>query len=179
MRKRLFRENTKFFHVNLDFICHPLFKELDWIFLQTQIESLLHHYKIQLYALVMLDTHIHLLIQSDAVQENFFCEHLMANLKKNQDHIEFHCEPVLSYPQFLNVYKYIYRNPVEAGLVEQVEDYPYSTLQILMGRRQSYCSITDHMGLVQNPFHHLQWLNNQKDFKYSSLKEFREDQFLN
>jgi len=178
MRKRLFRETVKFFHVNLDFICHPIFKDLDWIFIQKQIEPLLMDYKIHLYALVMLDTHIHLLIQSDEAQENFFCEHLMTKLKKNQDQMECHCEPILNYPQFLSAYKYIYRNPIEAGLVQQAEDYRYSTLQNLIGKAQAYCSITDHMGLVQNPFHHLNWLNNKENYNFSQLKQFSSDSFL-
>lgn len=178
MRKRLFRENSKFFHINLDFICHPIFKDLDWIFIQKQMDPLLHHYKIQLYALVMLDTHIHLLVQSDEAQENFFCEHLMTAIKKQQGQMECHCEPILSYPQFLNTYKYIYRNPVEAGLTQRTEDYPYSTLQALIGKGQAYCSIADHMGLIQNPFNHLNWLNNKENYKFSQLKQFNSSSFL-
>jgi len=157
MRKRLFRENAKFFHINLDFLCHPIFKELDWIFIQKQIEPLLLHYDLHLYALVMMDTHIHLLVQSD---------------------MDCHCEPILNYPQFLNAYKYIYRNPVEAGIVDKVEDYPYSTLKALIGKSISYCSVTDHMGLVQNPFHHLNWLNNKDLFKFSQLRQFSSDSML-
>lgn len=178
MRKRLFRENTKFFHINLDFVCHPIFKELDWILIQKQIEPLLGSYGLHLYALVMMDTHIHLLIQSDAAKENFFCEHLATALRKKDEEVDCHCEPIISYPQFLNAYKYIYRNPVEAGLVQKVEDYPYSTLKALIGKGIAHCSITDHMGLVQNPFHHLNWLNDQDLFKFSQLKQFNLDSML-
>lgn len=172
MRKRLFRENFKFFHINLDFVCHPIFKDLDWIFLQKQIDQLLQQYQINLYALVMLDTHSHLLIQSDKALENFFCEHLKCTLKKDMDQIECHCEPINSYPQLLNSYKYIYRNPVEAGLSSQVEDYRYSTIQILLGKSQAYCSVTDHMGFIQNPINHLNWLNNKQNYRFSKLKQF-------
>jgi len=178
MRKRLFRENAKFFHINLDFLCHPIFKELDWIFIQKQIEPLLLHYDLHLYALVMMDTHIHLLVQSDTAKENFFCEDLILVLKKTENDMDCHCEPILNYPQFLNAYKYIYRNPVEAGIVDKVEDYPYSTLKALIGKSISYCSVTDHMGLVQNPFHHLNWLNNKDLFKFSQLRQFSSDSML-
>lgn len=175
MRKRLFKENITFFHVNIDFICHSILKELDWIFVQKKIAALLAPHRIQLYALVMMDTHIHLLIQSDLRKENFFCEELGLQLSKNETSTPWHCEPILNYPQFLNAYKYIYRNPVEAGLAENTEDYAYSTLRSLLGKSASYCQIIDHMGLVQNPYNHLNWLNNKELFRFSRLGEFQSD----
>lgn len=38
---------------------------------------------------------------------------------------------VQDYKYLSTVYRYIYRNPCDAGLVEKVEDYPYSTLRVL------------------------------------------------
>lgn len=175
MRKRLFRENITFFHINIDFICHPILKELDWIFIQKKIATLLAPHHIQLYALVMMDTHIHLLIQSDLKKENFFCAELCTQIGKNENALEWHCEPILNYPQFLNTYKYIYRNPVEAGLVKNTEDYPFSTLRSLLGKSPSHCQIIDHMGLVQNPYNHLNWLNNKDLFRFSRLGQFQSE----
>jgi hypothetical protein len=34
---------------------------------------------------------------------------------------------------FESAYKYVYRNPVRAGVCDRVEDYPYSSLPILLG----------------------------------------------
>jgi putative transposase len=36
---------------------------------------------------------------------------------------------------YVNAIKYVYRNPVKAGLVARVEDYPHSTITCLAGRR--------------------------------------------
>lgn len=172
MQKSIFRKNNHFFHVNTDFQAHPLFKELDWIFVQKTIQPLLKNHSIQLYAFVMMDTHLHLLIQSEQKKENYFCEDLKKAFSTKTSKIEWHCEPVTSYPQFLSAYKYIYRNPIEAGLARQVEDYPYSSLQSLLGKGVAYLDIVDHMRLIHNPIHHLNWLNNKEAYTFSQLKNF-------
>ena len=75
------------------------------------------------------------------------------------------CEPIENYAQYLNTYKYIYRNPVEAGLSLKAENYIYSTLNILLGRSLAYCEIIDYASLIQNPLQILSWLNNKSEFK--------------
>ena len=172
MKKSLFREGHYYFHINLDFNVHPIFKELDWIFVQKNVNQCLQAHSIHLHALVMMDTHLHLLIQSDNQKENFFCESLVLLLKMPHQPIECHCEPVPTYAQYINTYKYIYRNPVDAGLARQVEDYTYSTLRGLLGLSILYCEIIDHLGLIQNPLQHLNWMNNRQSFKYSKLSQF-------
>lgn len=175
MKKSLFRENARFFHINVEFFSYPIFKELDWIFIQKTVNLLVQDHEAGLHALIMMDTHIHLLLQSNQQKENYFCEALKEKLQRPGATIESHCEPITSYPQFLNTYKYIYRNSVEAGLVRKVEDYRYSSLQGLLGKSVSYCTVIDHMGLIQNPFHHLNWLNNFADYQFSKLKQFSPD----
>lgn len=171
MKKSLFRPGFKYFHINVDFKVHPIFKDLDWVFVQKVVNEGLSTFQIQLHALVMMDTHVHLLVQSSNLKENYFCEHLKTKLKR-EDPLDSHCEPLGGYPQYINAYKYIYRNPVEAGLCPQVEDYSYSTLRSLLGFTHSYCEISDNIGLIHNPLHHLNWLNNLQEFKFSKLSQF-------
>lgn len=179
MKKSLFRPGLQYFHINLDFTVHPIFRELDWIFVQKKIQPLLERHDINLHALVMMDTHLHLLIRGKNGNENFFCEKLIENLKTNHSSVDCHCEPIENYPQYLNAYKYIYRNPLEAGLARSVEDYTYSSLRGLLGLAVSHCEIIDHLGLIQNPVHLLKWLNNEGDFKHSKLSQFAERSVLN
>ncbi|MEK6627995.1 MAG: hypothetical protein AABY53_05165, partial [Bdellovibrionota bacterium] len=83
-------------------------------------------------------------------------------------------EPILNYSHYLNTYKYIYRNPVEAGLCKKPEDYPYSSLYYLLGRGTLHCQVIDHLNLIQNPLHILKWLNLDIDYKISQLKLLRQ-----
>ncbi len=172
MKKSLFKNNQKYFHLNIDFATQPLFKGLDWIYIQKSVQVLLLEYSVQVHALVMMDTHIHLLIQSDNQKENYFSEALQKSLnKKSEMNADFYCEPISEYAQYLNCYKYIYRNPVEACLVSSVENYTFSSLGNLLGKTISYCEVIDHLALIQNPTHVLNWLNNKIEFRYSKLSQ--------
>jgi hypothetical protein len=66
---------------------------------------------------------------------------------------------------FGHAYKYVYRNPVRAGLCEHVEDYPFSTLQGTLGMRHlpfplHYTRVGMELALPSDEAHEqLQWLN--------------------
>ncbi len=169
MKKSLFRDQEQYFHMNVDFCIHPILKELDWVFVQREINKAVTHYQGELHALVMMDTHVHLLIGSLGNKENYFCEDLKLAFSSTHSQIDGHCEPITNYAQYLNAYKYIYRNPVEAGLAKTVQDYSFSTVQSLLGRGALRCQIFDHLGLIQNPQHIIKWLNNEQDFKISRM----------
>lgn len=62
--------------------------------------------------------------------------------------------------QFANAYKYVYRNPVTAKIVEHVEDYPYSTLHGLLGQAPIAIPIEEDTILFDSdPAEVLRWLN--------------------
>jgi hypothetical protein len=80
----------------------------------------------------------------------------------------FNCKPPLwgdsnfsidSFYQFQQVYKYIYRNPVEAGLVRHVEDYSFSTIQSVLGMQKNIAGLLDPFGLIFDQSRKLVWLN--------------------
>lgn len=161
MKKSVFRSNKKFFHVCLDFTCHFLFKELDWLFIQKKVNKYSKLYEIEIHALLMMDSHIHLIIACFDQNENFFNEQLQTaiNISSKNENL---AEPILNYSQYLNTYKYIYRNPVEVGICKSVQSYPYSAINALLGNSILYCTIEDQVGLIQNPFRVLNWLNHKQ-----------------
>lgn len=173
MRKNSFRSNKKFFHVTLEYQTSGLFKNLDWIFIQKKVIESSRQFEIEIHSLLMMDTHIHLLISTFENNENFFCEKLQREISKTAS-LENLSEPILNYSQYLNTYKYIYRNPVVAGICKRVEDYPYSSLYCLLGNGFLHCQICDQLNLIQNAIHMLKWLNQDIDFKISQLKLLRQ-----
>lgn len=173
MKKNSFRTAKKYFHITLDYKTSGLFKNLDWIFIQKKIAEHALVNLIEVQAVVMMDTHLHILISTFENYENFFCQNLQNAVSKNVE-TENLCEPILNYSQYLNTYKYIYRNPVVAGLVKNVEDYPYSSLPALIGKSILHCNVFDQLNLIQNPVHMLKWLNSDIDFKISQLKLLRQ-----
>jgi putative transposase len=69
-----------------------------------------------------------------------------------------------------NCYRYVYQNPVRAGIVKLCEDYPFSTLQYAKGHALFSIPIHDTFGLEDD--FDLVWLNeNIRNQELSSLKK--------
>ncbi|MGZ3789777.1 MAG: transposase [Bacteriovorax sp.] len=69
-----------------------------------------------------------------------------------------------------NCYRYVYQNPVRAGLVNRAEEYSYGTLQCSMGRSRFAIPIHDKFGFKDG--YGLSWLNeNIRDHELDSLKK--------
>ena len=173
MRSSHFKKKSKFFHLNIHFKTTGYFKSLDWIYLQRLIHNAAVAYSVEVQALVMMDTHFHVLIESATNQENFF-SNLLENTLAHKSEPEAFCEPVKFLAQYLIVYKYIYNNPVKAGLCKYVEDYAFSSVQTLLGKSAAYCLISDRLDLIHNPQRVLKWLNSEMEFKESKLKSISE-----
>lgn len=168
MRPNHFKKQTSFFHLNIHFKTTGYFKNLDWIYLQRLLHKISQKHSVEIQAFVMMDTHFHLLFECAKKNENFFCQDLEKELSNSADS-EAYSEPIHSLSQYLAVCKYIYNNPVQANLCESVEQYPYSSIQILLGQGSGYCLISDKLGLIQNPQRILKWLNSDSLFKISKL----------
>ncbi len=73
-----------------------------------------------------------------------------------------------------HVYKYVYRNPVEAGMCERVQEYPFSTLRRALGQCELPFKVWDDLALNWSPIPHsipdrLEWLNTPVLTKRTSL----------
>ncbi len=166
-----FKYPHQYFHLNFELNVFPHFKGLDWAFLCHNLNKCLREWKtLEIHALVMMDTHVHLLFREAELNENFFVARLLELLGQKCPN-EMLVEPIKNYTQYLNTYKYIYRNPVEAGLALMCESYHYSTLSGVMGLNDLHLHVIDTMGVIQNPRRILSWLNSDQDFKGSKLKE--------
>ncbi|MCM2281967.1 MAG: hypothetical protein NDI61_08995 [Bdellovibrionaceae bacterium] len=71
----------------------------------------------------------------------------------------YHSSLILSEHHFFHAYKYLYRNPIEAGLAERVEDYPYSTLPGLLGSSPLSILVREDNALMEHSERTLTWLN--------------------
>jgi hypothetical protein len=73
----------------------------------------------------------------------------------------FHRSLIDSPLYYLHAYKYVYRNPVEAGLCEKVEDYSYSSIKGLLGERwlETPISEDENWGNLNAREEALRWLN--------------------
>lgn len=147
-----------------------------WIIWRNVFMKMERNGNFTLHAFVMLRTHVHILFSTPNMEENFVMESLHQELKRFFQMTEVLELPLLSekidsYQQLLNTYRYIYRNPVEAGVVEKVEDYPYSSLFIQLGGKMNFTNVMDPVNLIQHPNRILTWLNqHDENFLYTGYR---------
>ena len=102
------------------------------------------HY--ELYAYCLMGNHIHLLLKTGEEPLDRVFRRIGAsfvywyNLKYQRvGHLfqdRFRSEPVEDDQYFLTVLRYVFRNPVKAGLCTKPEEYPYSNIREYIGARQ-------------------------------------------
>jgi REP element-mobilizing transposase RayT len=116
-----------------------------------------------IHAFVLMSNHFHFLWSPmESSQAAAFCEfssEISKILNCDSPTWDKSIFPIESFYQYHQVYKYIYRNPVEAGLVYRVEDYRFSTLQHVLGNQKLLIGLQDPFGLIFNQFRMLEWLN--------------------
>lgn len=163
-----FLQNKNYFHLTLTYQVSLLIKELDWIFIQKILAQNSQTYEVEIQALVLMDTHLHLIVSNTTLSEHFFTEAMQVALGgvSADSHV---CEKIDNLSQYLNTYKYVYRNPVEALMCGRVEDYRYSSLHSILGKSQMSLPVYDQLGVIQNPFHVLKWLNFEDSYKSSKM----------
>lgn len=90
-----------------------------------------------------MPNHVHLILSTPEAHIGKIMQKLMVDVTKELNRISRRSGYVFQGPYYRtliendvyyqNAVKYVLRNPVKAGLCEQVQDWPYSSLQFLMG----------------------------------------------
>lgn len=130
---------------------------------------LLH--EVQIHSFVLMPNHFHLIVLAPknnlAEAMNYFMRETSKEISRRSGRINQvyggrnYKSVISSHHYFLNAYKYVYRNPVRAGLVDRVEAYPYSTLNGLTGFSQLLIPLNEDTVLFNEnfSFETLEWLN--------------------
>ena len=145
-RKQLIRSNEHPYHVsaranNREFFKVPL--DSVWqIFIQ-QLSELEERFHIQVHSFVLMGNHFHLVLTVPEKDLGTIMQHLIQSVTKTLNQkagrsgrvfgSRYHGSIITSPHHFDGVMKYVYRNPVKAGLCENVERYPFSTLSCVLG----------------------------------------------
>jgi putative transposase len=110
---------------------------------------------LQINASVLMCNHYHILCSSPRAESLLDLKTFVGCAYDDDNFVR----PINHYNDFTNTYKYIYRNPVEAGLVKYVESYEFSSLHSLLGRSSLAFPVIDNMNLIFNSGKMLKWLN--------------------
>jgi REP element-mobilizing transposase RayT len=129
-----------------------------------------HAFNVQIHSYVLMPNHYHLLVRTpDANLDkfmNYFNRELSRELSYGNRQINqqfgsrYFAEVIDNQISYSNVYRYIYRNPVEAHLCGFVEEYQYSSIQYVLGNERAAFPIFDtHFETLQGREQTLDWLN--------------------
>ena len=151
-----------------------IFEEVtDYIKLKEIIKRVLKETKAELYAYCFMTNHVHL----------FLKENIMGDISKIMTKILSHyatwfnikylrsgalfsnrykSEPVEDERYYIGLIRYIHQNPLKAGMVSSIENYPYS----------SYGEYTENICDITNINFTLDMLNDNRDIAIKQFKEF-------
>jgi len=124
---------------------------------------------VRIHSFVLMNNHFHMLLSTPDANLDKAMNYLMREVSKsigletgNINQVfggPYHWSVIKSRLYYQHAYKYVYRNPVEAGICGRVEKYPFSTLRGLLGMAHLPFPAFDNMNLIQNPGEKLKWLN--------------------
>ncbi|MFS4458759.1 transposase [Bdellovibrio sp. HCB2-146] len=129
--------------INRDWFAQEM--PLVWKIVTRHLFFVNHAFNLRIHGFVLMNNHFHMIIRapdgnlSEAMA--YFLRETSRDLTRLSNRINqtfggrFRRSLISSPHYYSHAYKYLYRNPVEAGLCERVEDYEYSSLQGLLGKR--------------------------------------------
>ncbi len=126
-------------------------------------------FEFQIHAYVLMNNHYHLLLSCPlgnlSEGMNYFQREFSKFMGRDADRVNrlfggrYFASYLAEQPNFEAVYRYVYRNPVDAGISKHVETYPFSTLRVLLGSERSLLPLTDPLDFCTHPEKILNWLN--------------------
>lgn len=144
-----------------------------WEIFSEELARTSEDHNLVVHSFVLMSNHFHMLASTPAANISQCMHQFMSRSSRrltregnriNQSFAGRHFKCVLhQHNYFLNAYKYNYRNPVAAGACDLVENYPFSTLQSLVGQSKLKFPLADDELMASDPVGTLQWLNTPPD----------------
>lgn len=131
-------------------------------------------YGLRVHAFTLMDNHFHLLASTPFSNLGGVMAYFMRETSKKANfdtkrinHLfgsRYKASLIEDFYHYFNVYRYVYQNPLRAGMVKSVESYPFNTVSILFGQSPMalpiFPSIFDFRDpLMSDPEKALRWLN--------------------
>lgn len=153
--------------INREWFCLPL--PAVWEIMENMLHFVHFAYGFRIHAFVLMNNHFHLIVRAPeknlSAGMNYFMRETSREIGRRAHRINqtygarFHRCLINNSHYFLHAYKYVYRNPVEAGIVRRPEDYSYSTLPGLLGRQKVSIPVEFDDTLFNSVESTLSWLN--------------------
>jgi REP element-mobilizing transposase RayT len=160
-----------------------------WDIFQENLYLIKILYGVRIHSFVLMSNHYHLLVTDPEMNLSKFMRYLQTHtsleISKRAGRINqtygqrYFASRVDSYHYFLHAYRYNYRNPVDAGIVKNVEEYPFSALNGLLGNSKVLIPLNEDSLLFNDVEGSLKWLNTpyEKGDRELLRRSFRKARF--
>lgn len=138
-----------------------------WRLVNESFKEAYHVHPVELISFVLMTNHYHMiLVTPNGNLDEFiyeFNKRLAIKVQKASGQINqvfggrYKWCLIQSQSYFMNCYRYVYQNPVRAGISRDCQSYPYSTIHHLLGKSLFVIPIHDRYGFKDE--HGLRWMN--------------------
>lgn len=159
--------------INKDWFGMPL--EEVWSIFEDVLIITVAGYNLKINSFVLMSNHFHMIASAPDDNLSSAMQYLLSQtsrlITKSAERVnhtwkaKYFRSCLSKHHYFLNSYKYIYRNPVEAGICNLVEEYPYSTLSGLLGFRRISIPLVSDETLFSDVEGTIKWLNTPVAFE--------------
>ena len=153
-----------------------------WKFISMRLHFCSFAFEIEIHAFVLMKNHYHMIVRTpNANLSGFMCyfnRELSKEINRATGRINqtfgnrYYASMVKDPRYYLTLYRYVYRNPVDATACHKVEDYEFSSLQYVLGKRKMEFPIFDYPIVDGNWFKNLDWLNSS--YKKEEREQIRQ-----
>jgi putative transposase len=143
-----------------------------WEIMEEQLYFIHHAFSVRIHAFMLMSNHFHLIVSTpDSNLSEAMCWFMRetsraltrAGNRINQSYGGRYFRSLILQPNYyLSAYKYLYYNPVHAGICQNVLQYPFSTLPGLLGMKRLFIPVLDDT-LFDDVEGTLGWLNRAPD----------------
>jgi putative transposase len=190
-RKNLIRIKNFPYHVttrthNQDFF--PLEQDKIWELVNYSFQEANKIHPIHLISFVLMSNHYHMLLTTPDENLDLFMYEFNKRLaqkinfySQNKNQVfggRYRWNLIQSNAYLMNCYRYIYQNPIRAGLTLKAEDYPYSSLYFIKNKMPFSIPLHDTFGFKDE--FGLNWINQKldSDTEIKVKKGFRKSMLL-
>lgn len=155
----------------IPFVSMPLV----WTEMENHLFGLHHFYGVRIFSFVLMSNHFHCLANFPHANASTAMQYFMqgtsraiSQMENSENHrygSRFHRSEITSFHYYKNAYKYVYRNPVRAGICAAPEDYPFSTLRGLVGLEKLHIPLQEDLTLFESFDSTLRWLRAPPDLQ--------------
>jgi len=147
----------------------PVSLEIAWSIFEDHLYLLNRGFGCEIISFVLMPNHFHLMLRDPNLQLGSAMQYFMRETSKEINRqagtinrvwgANYYSSLISNLPYYYSAYKYVYRNPVKAGLCTSTISYPFSTLCGLLGASRISIPLNEDPTLFDNVEDTLSWLD--------------------